>query len=62
MSLRIVVASFVTVIAIGCGGGKTPPTTAGGAPAADAGSESFAEVNPADLAELDGGASKAPDA
>lgn len=39
------------------GGGKAPPSTP--AATADAGaSESFAEVNPADLAELDAGAAK----
>ena len=37
----------------GGGGGKAPPS--GPTSAADSGAESFAEVNPADLAELDAG-------
>ena len=63
MRFRIVLTSIFSV-ALGCGGGATPPPNAGGASAADAASpESFGEVNPADLAELDAGpktASTAP--
>ena len=56
----IVVLGFVTVGA--CGGKTTPPATSGEAAKTDGGVESFGEVNPADLAELDagGGARSAP--
>lgn len=52
----LVVASLVgSVAAFGCGGGgdKPPPAAAG---KSDKPAETFAEVNPADLAELDAGA------
>ena len=61
-SLAVSSAVFLLLVACGGGGGAPPlqPDTAhdSGAPA-----ESFAEVNPADLAELDAGAApaKAPE-
>ena len=53
VTLFVAAALFSGVIA--CGGGSPPAAPKG---AADAGAESFNEVNPADLAELDGGAAK----
>jgi hypothetical protein len=51
------VASVVSLLA--CGGGAPPAAAPPGA-TSDAGAETFAEVNPADLAELDAGAAPAP--
>ena len=45
-------------LALGCGGGSAPPLTPD--PTKDSGPESFGEVNPADLAELDAGAAPTP--
>lgn len=57
----VLVLALVLALA-GCGGGgKAPPSAPGSA--ADSGAESFAEVSPADLAELDaggGGGAKPP--
>lgn len=50
-------ASLIS-LALGCGGGSAPPLTPD--TTKDSGSESFGEVNPADLAELDGGSAPAP--
>ena len=52
-SLFLVTSTALSLIA--CGGGSPPATPKG---AAEAGAESFAEVNPADLAELDAGSAK----
>jgi hypothetical protein len=45
-------------LALGCGGGSNPPLTPD--TPKDSGAESFGEVNPADLAELDAGSAPAP--
>lgn len=53
----------VGLMLVGCGdGGKAPPSTPApaGSARADGGAESFAEVNPADLAELDAGSPAKP--
>lgn len=53
-TIAVLVLGSVASVALGCGGGSSgPPLT----PDAheDGGAESFAEVNPADLAELDAG-------
>jgi hypothetical protein len=59
-SLAGLVLSSFAAVALGCGGGSSnPPLTPD--VAHDGGGEPFGEVNPADLAELDGGAgAKAP--
>ena len=53
--MRLLTASSALfVLLVGCGGGGAPPLQPD--TAHDSGAESFAEVNPADLAELDAGA------
>jgi hypothetical protein len=58
-TLTAVALSLLAAFALGCGGSPAPltPDTSG---TKDSGAESFGEVNPADVAELDGGAAKAP--
>jgi hypothetical protein len=60
-ALALALASSL-VLTFGCGGGSAPPLTPDNASTAtkDAGPESFGEVNPADLAELDAGSSATP--
>jgi len=58
--------SVLTVLAVftvgACGGKTSPPATSGDSAKTDAGAESFGEVNPADLAELDAGGGAKGDA
>lgn len=59
---RVSLASALVLtltLAAGCGGGSSPPLTPD-TNAKDSGAESFGEVNPADLAELDAGSAAAP--
>jgi hypothetical protein len=51
--------AFVTLATAACGGKPTPPPVSGESAKGDAAVESFGEVNPADLAELDAGGAKA---
>jgi len=52
----LTVSSALFVLLLGCGGGGAPPMQPDTAHDSGAPAESFAEVNPADLAELDAGA------
>lgn len=62
MTLRSIACSLLgcaVLVGIGCGGGtSTPPLTPD--VSHDAGPETFGEVNPADLAELDAGGGASP--
>ena len=50
------VLAVLGVLALGgCGGGAKAPAASGDSSKADSGAESFGDVNPADLAELDAG-------
>jgi hypothetical protein len=53
-------SSALLVLLLGCGGGGAPPMQPDTAHDSGASPESFAEVNPADVAELDAGSSAAP--
>lgn len=56
--LAAFVLGSLTCLALGCGGGSNPPLTPD--TTKDSGPESFGEVNPADLAELDAGSATTP--
>ena len=59
--MRLLTASSALfVLLVGCGGGGAPPLQPDTAHDSGPGSEAFAEVNPADLAELDAGAAPSP--
>ena len=58
-TLTAAALSLVAVFALGCGGSPAPLSPDTNA-TKDGGAESFAEVNPADLAELDAGSASAP--
>jgi hypothetical protein len=61
LRLSFVAGALLSVVGVGCGGGSAPPLTPDTATASkDGGPESFGEVNPVDLAELDAGSSAAP--
>lgn len=56
----LTVSSTLFLLLVACGGGGAPPLQPDTAHDSGAGAEPFAEVNPADLAELDAGAAAAP--
>src|SRR6476661_4439267 len=56
--MRIAATAVVGFLLVACGGGQAAPMAPDTAQGGDGG-ESFAEVNPADLAELDAGAAPA---
>ena len=61
LTLAAAAATALTLaLAAGCGGGSPPPLTPDTNATADSGPQSFAEVHPADLAELDAGSANAP--
>lgn len=57
MTLRLLAMTMLGCVAVACGGSSNPPLSPD--VSQDAGPETFGEVNPADLAELDAGAAAA---
>ena len=57
MTLRLLAMTMLGCVAVACGGSSNPPLTPD--VSHDAGPETFGEVNPADLAELDAGTTAA---